>query len=211
MKFSGRLVIPLVLAFLVYLLACGCNSKQPESNSSDNPIVQKPPVVSPDKTPDKTNDNNNAVVSGTYANDLGPGSVDEKGIPPEFKNGYRLAMAKCSKCHKASRPLNAQYIEADETFRAKLLSANSGALKDPNLLKLESDIWRRMTKRMMAKPGNTILPNEGKEIHAFLVWLYLDRVGANGEKAESWINHRKELLAEFKKNYPARYKELYGK
>lgn len=207
MKFSGRLVIPLALAFFLYLLACGCNSKQPDS---DTPVIQKPPVVSPDKAPDKTNDNNNAVVSGTYANDLGPGSVDDNGIPPGLKNGYKLLRVRCIKCHTVARPLNAQYIEADEMFRAKLLASNPEALKDPNLLKLESEIWRRMVKRMIAKPGNTILSNEGKEIHAFLVWYYLDKVGPSGAASESWINHRRGLLAEFKKKYPERYKELYG-
>ena len=204
MKFSGRLVIPFFIFFLFQISACGKNPEQPKKNTPEAPQVKNPPEKEQDE--DK---NNNAVVSGFYANDLGFKGADDGRIPPELKNGYRLVNSKCVKCHTVARPLNAQYIEADEAFRAKLLAMNPAALDDPRLLKVESDAWRRMVKRMMAKPGNNILPNDAKEIHAFLAWYYLDKVGANGVAAESWRNHRRKLLEELKNKYPERYKELY--
>lgn len=206
MKFSGWRTVSVILLGSFYALACGNNSKQSDPAPADSPAEQKPPVVSTATTHD---DHQGEVISGLYANDFGSGVVDENKIPQNLQNGYQLLRMKCSKCHSAARPLNAQYIEADESFRAKLLALNPKALDDANLLKLESDIWRRLVKRMMAKPGNNIQSTEGKEIHAFLVWLYLDRVGLNGVTAESWINHRRELLQEFKKKYPQKYKDLY--
>lgn len=208
MKFSGRLVIPSIFILMVYMAACGKSSEQPVQVPSGD-SGQKPPAVSTDTA--HGDDHKNDVVSGLYANDLGSAKVEEGRIPQNLRKGYDLLRMKCAKCHSVARPLNAQYLEADELFQSKLLAMNPKALDDSRLLKLESDAWRRMVKRMMAKPGNDINTSDAKEIHAFLVWLYLDRVGTNGVAAESWINHRKELLEEFKKKYPARYKDLYGK
>ncbi len=190
--------------FTFGMSACG-NSNPPAPAFPEKPVTQNPPA-SPATAP--TGENNNPI-SGMYANDLGDNKADEKQIPPDLVNGYKLVKAKCSKCHVAARPLNAQFVEADDVFRAKLLASNPKALDDPRLLKLESDAWRRLIKRMMAKPGNEISSNDAKAIHSFLVWYYLDKVGTNGVASESWINHRKELLSEFKNKYPARYKELY--
>lgn len=201
MEFRIRSAI--LFAFALILSACGNNASQPNPVPTEKPPVQSPPVTD--------NSSANTTVSGMYANDLGPAKADEKRIPADLKDGYRLLNSKCSKCHPSARPLNAQYIEADDAFRAKLLASNPKALDDSRLLKLESDSWRRLVKRMMAKPGNEISFNEAKKIHGFLVWYYLDKVGTNGVAAESWINHRKELLEEFKKKHPARYKELYEK
>lgn len=206
MKLSTLRTMSIILIGSFYAMACGNNSNQPGPAPAENPTEQKPPAVSTATTHD---DHQGEVISGLYANDLGSGIVDEKKIPQNLQNGYQLLRMKCSKCHSPARPLNAQYVEADESLRAKLLATNPKSLDDANLLKLESDVWRRLVKRMMAKPGNNIQSNEGKEIHAFLVWLYLDRVGPNGVTAESWIKHRKELLQEFKTKYPQRYKDLY--
>jgi len=201
-------VIPTALALALNFWACGKAPDQAKPDVSGKPSVPNPPAVS---TGTVQGDNHqNDVVSGLYANDLGPAKVDEKGIPQNLRKGYDLLRMKCSKCHSVARPLNAQFLEADDVFRSKLLAMNPGALDDPRLLKLEADAWRRMVKRMMSKPGNDINSNDAKEIHAFLVWLYLSRVGTNGVAAESWINHRKELLEEFRKKYPKRYKDLYG-
>ena len=84
MKFSGRLVIPFFIFFCSVISACGKNPEQPKKNTPEAP--QKNP---PEKEQDEDK-NNNAVVSGFYANDLGFKGADDGRIPPEPKNGYRL-------------------------------------------------------------------------------------------------------------------------
>ena len=74
---------------------------------------------------------------------------------------------------------------------------------------VETDIWERYVKRMMSKPGCEISKEEGKAVYRFLAYDSQQR--KSGKNKAAWKAQREKLLADFKAQYPARYKELYEK
>jgi hypothetical protein len=74
----------------------------------------------------------------------GPATVDISKYPDTIKEDYEVFSAKCSQCHKLSRPINSDYAIPEE--------------------------WSRYIKRMMHKPGSGISAGDGKKIYDFLVY-----------------------------------------
>jgi cytochrome c5 len=74
----------------------------------------------------------------------GAATVDVSKYPEGIKENYEVFSAKCSQCHKLSRPINSDYALPAE--------------------------WSRYIKRMMNKPGSGIGAGEGKKIFDFLVY-----------------------------------------
>jgi cytochrome c5 len=74
----------------------------------------------------------------------GPATIDISKYPDGIKENYEVFTAKCSQCHKLSRPINSDYAMPDE--------------------------WSRYIKRMMNKPGSNISPGDGKKIYEFLTY-----------------------------------------
>lgn len=154
------------------------------------------------------------ALASPYANDLGPEAIDVSAYPPEHQRTYKELFAqRCARCHSPARPLNSQFIEPEgkgEGKAAKIAEwkqSDPDLFKDKNIWQIETNVWERYVKRMMAKPGCNIAPPEGKAIWKFLVYDSNRRkLGANKAK---WAAHRQRLLADFKAKYPARYKELY--
>jgi len=117
-----------------------------------------------------------------YANDLGPDQVDVSGYSPQMQITYqRLILGKCSRCHGASRILNSEFVQPD--------------------------VWKLYVKRMAAKPGTGIEPDEVQKIVDFLI--YDSKKRKTGESSRAWEAHRQKLLSDFKRKHPFRYKELY--
>lgn len=74
----------------------------------------------------------------------GPATIDISKYPQALQDNYEVFAAKCTQCHKLSRPINSDYALPDE--------------------------WSRYVKRMMHKPGSGIGAVEGKQIFEFLVY-----------------------------------------
>ena len=74
----------------------------------------------------------------------GPATIDVSKYPEGIKDNYEVFSAKCSQCHKLSRPINSDYALPEE--------------------------WSRYIKRMMHKPGSGINAGDGKKIYDFLVY-----------------------------------------
>jgi cytochrome c5 len=74
----------------------------------------------------------------------GPATVDVSKYPDGIKENYEVFSAKCSQCHKLSRPINSDYAVPEE--------------------------WSRYIKRMMRKPGSGISTGDGKKIFDFLAY-----------------------------------------
>jgi hypothetical protein len=74
----------------------------------------------------------------------GAQTIDVSKYPDGIKDNYAVFAAKCTQCHKLSRPINSDYATPDE--------------------------WSRYIKRMMHKPGSGISTAEGKQIYDFLVY-----------------------------------------
>ena len=74
----------------------------------------------------------------------GPATVDVSKYPDGIKENYEVFSAKCSQCHKLSRPINSDYAMPEE--------------------------WSRYIKRMMRKPGSGISAGDGKKIFDFLAY-----------------------------------------
>jgi hypothetical protein len=74
----------------------------------------------------------------------GPTTVDVSKYPDGIKENYEVFSAKCSQCHKLSRPINSDYAVPEE--------------------------WSRYIKRMMRKPGSGISTGDGKKIFDFLAY-----------------------------------------
>lgn len=157
------------------------------------------------------------AMSEPYSNDYGPKEIDAivAGYPKDYQKGYGLMKQRCSQCHEPSRPLNSRFVETpgkDDAERA----ANLAKLKKekPELFapealavwQIEDGVWKRYVKRMAAKPGCEIKPDEAKEIWKFLVYDSNQRkMGANAKK---WEEHRRMLLDKLKKEHPKRFKDL---
>ncbi|MBI4055172.1 MAG: hypothetical protein HY402_03450 [Elusimicrobia bacterium] len=156
------------------------------------------------------------AMKDPYANDLGPQALDVSGYPQELvkgpESGYGLLLAKCSRCHASSRPLNSQFAELagkpaeQEAAIAKLKKEEPEFFKDENVWRVEVGIWQRYVRRMMAKPGCDIKSQEGKKIWEFLVY---DSQNRKVKQKKTWRAHREGLLARFQKDHPKRFKELY--
>jgi len=92
-------------------------------------------------------------------------------------------------------------------------SSNPEMFKDKMVWQVEGKtasgpgIWERYVKKMMAKPGCNISPDEGKRVWQFLT--YDSEKRKTGANAAKWAEHRRKLLADFKAKYPDRYRELY--
>ena len=74
----------------------------------------------------------------------GPAAIDMSKYPQSLQDNYDVFAAKCTQCHKLSRPINSDYALPAE--------------------------WERYVKRMMHKPGSGIGSSEGKKIFEFLVY-----------------------------------------
>ena len=74
----------------------------------------------------------------------GPATVNVSKYPDGIKENYEVFSAKCSQCHKLSRPINSDYALPEE--------------------------WSRYIKRMMRKPGSGISAGDGKKIFDFLAY-----------------------------------------
>jgi hypothetical protein len=148
------------------------------------------------------------ALKNPYPNDFGPAEIkDLSGYSAEEKAGYKLLQTRCTVCHTASRPLNSQFVDLKEPELGNLKKAHPELFKDKLVWQIESGIWQRYVKRMMAKPGCSISSPEGKKIFNFLVaYSTKEKLGSSMGK---WEKHRKKLLADFKKEYPEKYKELF--
>jgi mono/diheme cytochrome c family protein len=177
------------------------------------------PAVAADNTASSAEAEKAKAMANPYANDLGPADIPKDLLatyPKEHQDAYKnVLLVKCAKCHTASRPLNSQFYEPDgkkEEKTAKIAAlkkSNPDMFKNPNVWQVEADIWQRYVRRMMAKPGCEITQAEGKAVWAFLV--YDSERRKSGKNADQWKAQRTRLLEDFKKKFPARYKELYGK
>jgi cytochrome c5 len=74
----------------------------------------------------------------------GPATIDVSKYPDGIKENYEVFSAKCSQCHKLSRPINSDYAVPED--------------------------WSRYIKRMMRKPGSGISAGDGKKIFDFLAY-----------------------------------------
>src|SRR5947207_1728692 len=123
------------------------------------------------------------ALSQPYPNDFGPDHLDEatlKSYPKAAQEGYKTLLGnaktkRCQTCHTASRPLNSRFVEpegkddaAKEAAVAKLKKDQPELFKDAAAWQVESGIWKRYVKRMMAKPGCNIDKADGKKIWEFL-------------------------------------------
>lgn len=158
------------------------------------------------------------ALANPYANDAGPTKLADDVLatyPKEHQDAYRnVLLVKCQKCHTASRPLNSQFFEVPgakdlkAANLAKFKSTQKDMFSDKNIWQVETDIWQRYVKRMMAKPGCDISESEGKAVYKFLA--YDSEKRKSGKNLAAWKAHRSKLLAKFKTDFPDRYKELYG-
>lgn len=148
------------------------------------------------------------AMKNPYPNDFGPDKIDVSEYPVELQEGYKLMLAKCSVCHSPSRPLNSQFVELKEPEIAEQKKSNPEIFKDTLVWQVESGIWERYVKRMMAKPGCNISSQEGRKIWKFIVEDSKRR--KTGAAAKNWQTQRKKLLDDFRAKYPARYKELFA-
>ena len=160
------------------------------------------------------------ALQSPYANDLGPAEVDVTSYPVDIQKTYKeLFLVKCQRCHQASRPLNSQFVEPSgpkeghQTKIAEWKASHPEMFQDKLVWQVEGKsaagpgIWERYVKKMMAKPGCNISPEDGKKIWQFLTYDSEHR--KTGPNAAKWAEHRRKLLADFKAQHPDRYRELY--
>lgn len=149
------------------------------------------------------------AMKNPYPNDLGPDKIDVSKYTTEEQEGYKLMIDKCAKCHSPSRPLNSQFLDLKEEEITSAKKSHPEMFKNKLVWQVETGIWQRYIKRMMAKPGCNISSEEGKKIWKFIVEDSKQR--KTGKAAANWGTHRKKLLADFKTKYPDRHKELFEK
>ena len=148
------------------------------------------------------------ALKNPYPNDFGPGEVkDLSAYNAEQKSGYKLMMNKCAQCHTPSRPLNSQFIDMKEAELAAAKAKQPEMFKDKTIWQIETGIWQRYIKRMMAKPGCNISTEEGKKIWKFIVAYSINE--KTGKNMEKWKTSRSQLMKDFKEKHPERYKELF--
>jgi len=156
------------------------------------------------------------ALAEPYPNDFGPEALDPKVLKAYSKDlqaGYKLMVAKCTVCHSAARPLNSQFIETAGKKKADRMAAvetlketNPELFKNKALWQIEGAIWQRFVKRMMSKPGCDIDKAAAKSIWKFLSH---DSRARKLDQRKKWGAHRKKLVADFKKNHPKRYQDLF--
>ncbi len=160
------------------------------------------------------------ALKSPYANDFGPKDIDVSSYPPEMQKAYKeILLVKCQRCHEASRPLNSQYVEPSGAKEGHAAKITGWKTSQPEIFKYKlvwqiegktaagPGIWERYVKKMMAKPGCNISPDEGKRVWQFLT--YDSEKRKTGANAAKWAEHRRKLLTDFKAKYPGRYRELY--
>lgn len=147
------------------------------------------------------------AMKNPYPNDLGSDKIDVTSYSAELQQGYKLMQDKCAKCHTPSRPLNSQFVDLKPEEIAAAKKSNPEMFKDKLVWQVESGIWQRYIKRMMAKPGCNISTEEGKKIWKFIVED--SRKRKTGANASKWAADRKKLIASFKEKHAERYKELF--
>lgn len=193
-----------LIALAACAIAVGCTKHAPEgkklpielaqmAKKGTLPYAQKSAAESGAPAMDPVQAAREQSLKEPYANDFGPETIDVSGYPAQAKAGYKTFQDRCTQCHTAARPLNAQYIDAP------------GSSADKWVSHYEKGVWKRFTKRMMAKPGCTISNEEARDIVFFLVHDSKAR-----KTGAAWIAARKKLLADFKKKHPKRYALLYG-
>lgn len=166
-------------------------------------------VLAADKPKKESVEDGKEAAKAPYANDLGPDTVDVSSYSVVYQKAYKGAFKKCAKCHKLSRVLNSQFLELKKKEILKLKKKLPEIFEKPLVWQIDESIWKRYVKRMMRKPGTGIKSKEGKAIWQFLVFDSEQRkLGKNRKK---WEKHRQKLLSEFKKKYPERYQDIYGK
>lgn len=147
------------------------------------------------------------------ANDLGPTELDVSKYPEAMQDGYKLLMAKCSKCHPAHRALNAQYSEpegdeaAQKAAIEQLKKSNPELFSDKSVWTIDVKIWARYVKRMIAKPGAEIAKEDAKKIYEFLAY---DSAARKLKDPKAWTSARGKMLAAFKEKYPEEYAKTYA-
>ena len=92
------------------------------------------------------------AMKNPYPNDLGPDKIDASRYAPEQQEGYKLLLDRCSRCHTPSRPLNSQFVDVKPEEIAELKKSSPEIFKDKLVWQVETGIWQRYIKRMMAKP-----------------------------------------------------------
>ena len=148
------------------------------------------------------------AVSDLYPNDMGPDSIDVSSYPPEHKKTYAMFKFKCAACHTIARPINSQFLELSLEEQAKWKKQDPDLFKDKKIVQVEDGMWERYVKRMMAKPGCPVKGEDGKKVWQFLV--YDSKARKTGDNAKAWREHRKKLLADFKKANHEGYEKLFG-
>lgn len=143
-----------------------------------------------------------------YPNDFGPAEIDVSEYPKPQREGYKLMMFKCAACHTVARPINAQYLELDADELAKAKKDDPELFKDSKLTQAEEKVWNRMVKRMMAKPGCPVKPEDGKKIYEFLV--YDAKVRKMGHNGHEFREMRGKLVHEFKEHHKDAYEKVFG-
>lgn len=161
------------------------------------------------KSSDTAQTEKEKALKHPYPNDLGPDKVDISKYPKDIQEGYKLMQAKCGTCHSPARVINSQFLELKEDEITAAKKNQPEMFKDKFVWQIESGIWQRYVRRMMAKPGCDISSDEGRKIWRFIAEDSKQR--KTGTNAKSWEEHRKKLLKDFKEKYPERYKELFGK
>lgn len=193
-----------LLALFVCTIAIGCAKHSSEgkklpielaqmAKNGTLPYAQKKTGESTGPAIDPVEAARAQALKEPYANDFGVETVDVSGYPAAAKAGYQVFIDRCTQCHAAARPLNAQYIDG------------AGPTSNKWVSHYEPGVWKRFTKRMMAKPGCEISKEEARGIVAFLVHDSKAR-----KSGASWRSARTKLLTNFKKKHPKRYALLYG-
>jgi len=184
-----------LLFSLIFTVSCG-------KKESDAP--KESPATSSKSAADLEKEK---AMKNPYPNDLGPDTIDVSKYSAAEKEGYELMRAKCAVCHTAARPLNSQFVQLKESEQAAEKKVHPEVFKNKLVWQVESKIWQRYVKRMMAKPGCNIKDAEGKKIFKFL--LADSKRRKTGAMASKWGTQRKKMLKDFKAKYPDRYKDLF--
>ncbi len=148
-----------------------------------------------------------------FANDIGPSEIDVSDYPARMQAIYREKfLPLCSVCHGAARAVNAEFLEMDESSLSGLRRDHPGLLSDPQVLRADKDVWKRYIKRMKMRPPccgacPVMTQEDSKDVWEFLVYDSIQR--KTGPRAGEWQKRRRELLEEFARRYPQKYKHRY--
>jgi len=209
----------LLLFAVAFLISCGGSAPGSVAAEKEKSAQKEKPAEKGKEASRSFDAEKAKAMANPYANDYGPAEIDKEMLatyPKPLQDAYKnVLQVKCIKCHTASRPLNSQFFEIagkkeeKKALLAKLKSSDPDMFKDKNIWQVETNIWQRYVKRMMAKPGCEISKAEGKQVWKFLVYDSNKRKA--GKNKGKWKVHRTKLLTEFKEKHPDRHKELYEK